>query len=31
MMVTPAAFGKFLAAETEKWATAVKFSGASVD
>jgi tripartite-type tricarboxylate transporter receptor subunit TctC len=31
MIVTPQAFGKFLAAETEKWATAVKFSGASVD
>jgi tripartite-type tricarboxylate transporter receptor subunit TctC len=31
MIVTPEAYGKFLAAETEKWATAVKFSGASVD
>jgi tripartite-type tricarboxylate transporter receptor subunit TctC len=31
MIVTPGAFGTFLAAETEKWATAVKFSGASVD
>jgi tripartite-type tricarboxylate transporter receptor subunit TctC len=31
MIVTPEAFGRFLAAETEKWATAVKFSGASVD
>jgi len=31
MIVTPAAFGAFLAAETEKWAKAVIFSGASVD
>jgi tripartite-type tricarboxylate transporter receptor subunit TctC len=31
MIVTPQAFGKFLATETEKWATAVKFAGASVD
>ena len=31
MIVTPAAFGAFLAAETEKWAKAVTFSGASVD
>ena len=30
-IVTPAAFGTFLAAETEKWGKAVKFSGASVD
>ena len=31
LIMTPAAFGKFLAAETEKWAKAVKFSGAQVD
>jgi tripartite-type tricarboxylate transporter receptor subunit TctC len=31
MIVTPDAFGKFLAAETEKWAKAVKFAGASID
>ena len=31
MNMTPAAFGAFLAAETEKWAKAVTFSGASVD
>jgi len=31
MIVTPAAFGAFLAAETGKWAKAVTFSGASVD
>ena len=31
LIVTPSEFGKFLAAETEKWAKAVKFSGASVD
>ena len=31
MIMTPEAFGEFLAAETEKWAKAVKFSGASVD
>jgi tripartite-type tricarboxylate transporter receptor subunit TctC len=31
MIATPQAFGKFLAAETEKWAKAVKFSGAAVD
>jgi tripartite-type tricarboxylate transporter receptor subunit TctC len=30
-IVTPAAFAAFLAAETEKWGKAVKFSGASVD
>jgi tripartite-type tricarboxylate transporter receptor subunit TctC len=30
-ITTPDKFGKFLAAETEKWAKAVKFSGASVD
>jgi tripartite-type tricarboxylate transporter receptor subunit TctC len=30
-IATPDAFGKFLAAETEKWAKAVKFSGAQVD
>src|SRR5205807_916672 len=29
LIVTPQAFGAFLAAETEKWAKAVKFSGAS--
>jgi tripartite-type tricarboxylate transporter receptor subunit TctC len=28
MPMTPAAFGKFLAAETEKWGKVVKFSGA---
>ena len=31
MIMTPAGFGAFLAAETEKWAKAVMFSGASVD
>jgi hypothetical protein len=31
MIVTPQAFAAFLAAETEKWGKAVKFSGASVD
>ena len=31
MIVTPRAFGAFLAAETEKWGKAVKFSGAAVD
>jgi tripartite-type tricarboxylate transporter receptor subunit TctC len=31
MSMTPAQFGAFLAAETEKWAKAVTFSGASVD
>jgi len=31
MVVTPAAFGKFVADETEKWAKVVKFSGATVD
>ena len=31
MIMTAAAFGAFLAAETEKWAKAVIFSGASVD
>jgi tripartite-type tricarboxylate transporter receptor subunit TctC len=31
MIVTADAFVKFLVAETEKWAKAVKFSGASVD
>ena len=30
-IVTPQAFGTFLAAETEKWGKEVKFSGASVD
>jgi tripartite-type tricarboxylate transporter receptor subunit TctC len=30
-IIAPDAFGKFIAAETEKWAKAVKFSGASVD
>jgi tripartite-type tricarboxylate transporter receptor subunit TctC len=30
-VIAPDAFGKFIAAETEKWAKAVKFSGASVD
>jgi hypothetical protein len=29
--MTPTAFGRFLADETEKWAKAVKFSGAQVD
>lgn len=31
LVMTPEAFGKFLVAETEKWARAVKFSGAQVD
>jgi tripartite-type tricarboxylate transporter receptor subunit TctC len=31
MTGTPAEFGKIMAAETEKWAKAVKFSGASID
>jgi tripartite-type tricarboxylate transporter receptor subunit TctC len=31
LILTPDAFGKFLVAETEKWAKAVKFSGAQVD
>jgi tripartite-type tricarboxylate transporter receptor subunit TctC len=31
LIMTPDAFGRFLAAETEKWAKAVKFSGAQVD
>ena len=31
LVVTPEAFGRFLVAETEKWAKAVKFSGAQVD
>ncbi len=31
LVMTPSAFRKFLADETEKWAKAVKFSGASVD
>jgi tripartite-type tricarboxylate transporter receptor subunit TctC len=31
LILAPQAFGKFLADETEKWATAVKFSGAQVD
>ena len=31
LTMTPDGFGKFLAAETEKWAKAVKFSGAQVD
>jgi tripartite-type tricarboxylate transporter receptor subunit TctC len=31
LILTPGAFGKFLIAETEKWAKAVKFSGAQVD
>ena len=31
MSMTPAEFEKFIAVETEKWAKAVKFSGAKVD
>ena len=31
LVMSPGAFGKFLADETEKWAKAVKFSGAQVD
>ncbi len=31
MPMTPAAFGKFLSDETEKWAKVVKFSGAKAD
>ena len=31
MAVTPVAFGKFIADETEKWGKVVKFSGATVD
>jgi tripartite-type tricarboxylate transporter receptor subunit TctC len=31
MTGTPAEFGRIMAAETEKWAKAVKFSGASID
>ena len=31
MTGTPAEFGKVMAAETEKWAKAVKFSGASIE
>jgi tripartite-type tricarboxylate transporter receptor subunit TctC len=31
LIVTPQAFGAFLAAETEKWGKAVRFSGASID
>ena len=31
LVLTPSEFGKFLADETEKWARAVKFSGAQVD
>jgi tripartite-type tricarboxylate transporter receptor subunit TctC len=31
MTGTPAEFGKVMADETEKWAKAVKFSGASID
>jgi hypothetical protein len=30
-MLKPAEFEKFIAVETEKWAKAVKFSGAKVD
>jgi tripartite-type tricarboxylate transporter receptor subunit TctC len=31
LILTPQEFGQFLAAETEKWGKAVKFSGASID
>jgi len=31
LIMTPSAFGEFLATETGKWAKAVKFSGAQVD
>jgi tripartite-type tricarboxylate transporter receptor subunit TctC len=31
MILTPAEFGSFIVGETEKWAKAVKFSGATVD
>ena len=31
LLLSPAAFGKFIADETEKWAKVVKFSGAKLD
>jgi hypothetical protein len=31
MSMTPAAFGKLIAGETEKWARVVKFAGLKAD